>query len=102
MDDIINVNTKELKKTTKRIDRGLADINTNVQKLYSECLYKVGDAWKSRENYDYLNNLTDYIADLKQLVNSINTFNAVLKTVATEYDKTAEKSRSVAVSALNE
>lgn len=98
MSQKIEVNTKALTKKANRMQESLDIVTGKINTLYSDILYKIGDDWKDKSNYDYINNLSNYLSDLKDLHDSIGNYIAFLKTAAKEYENTRNENLRVATS----
>ncbi|MCM1181371.1 MAG: hypothetical protein NC347_14030 [Clostridium sp.] len=87
MEQQIDVQLKELEKVANRLSDHLDSCQTYIKELYTDNLYKIGDAWKNKESYKYINNLTDYLKDLEQYCDSIQKTIAFLKTAKDAYSE---------------
>ena len=96
MTEVIEVDYEELSKKAIRMQNSLERVSELINYLYSDVLYKIGDEWKSKDNYEYLNNLTDYLDDLKVYYNSIQNYIAFLNIAKDEYYSTLESSMILA------
>lgn len=96
MADIIDVQTKELTKKATKMQKSLDEAVNQINSIYNDNLYKVGDIWKSKESHDYINNLADYLNDLKQLVDTYKNYIAFLKTASDQYGKALDQNISTA------
>lgn len=96
MVDTINVQIKELTKKADKMQKSLDEAVKLINSIYNDNLYKIGDTWKSRESRDYINNLTDYLNDLKQLVDTYKNYIAFLRTAADQYGKALDQNISTA------
>jgi uncharacterized protein YukE len=91
----IMVKCSELRKKSKRIESQLQVYDSMLKKLYQDCLYKVGDAWKSSENIGYINNFKDYLSDLEELEKSVQSYATFLQTAASKYEETEQKALTI-------
>lgn len=96
MAELLEYNKSEMEKKATRMQNALDVVISEIGKLYTEILYRIGDDWKSSESHAYLNNLTDYLADLKELADSIQDYIALLRTAAQKYDDTMQESYVIA------
>lgn len=85
MADMINVNVKELIKCSQRIQKHLEGFNSQVSDLYND-FSRLNQGWKSSENQEFINNMNDYIGDLKKLGEEVSAYAAFLQTAADKYD----------------
>lgn len=98
MSEIIKVNTNELRKKANRMRNSLEVVIQKVNSLYSDNLQVIGENWKSKENYIYLNKLNNYLSNLNELVDSINNYIAFLNVASDEYDETMRQAMIKATS----
>lgn len=85
---VIKVNTVELEKKANRMEESLNSFTHNINSLYTDCLYKVGDSWKSTDSYYYIDGLSDYLGDLEELSGTIQDYIVFLRCAVKQYEDT--------------
>lgn len=87
MSELIKVNTNELRKEANRMQGYLDVVIQKINSLYTDNLQTIGENWKSKESYSYLNRLNDCLSNLNDLVDSIGNYIAFLNVSADTYDE---------------
>ena len=85
MTELIDVNLNDMKKHSKNLDNKVDQLQKKINDLYSNYLYKVGDKWNDKSSYEYINKLTDYLQDMKNLANSVDDYVICLETATDAY-----------------
>ncbi len=98
MSDVINVNTKELKKCSRRINSHLANFHKQLLELYNNNVNKLNQGWKSSENQAYISNITDCIMDFKELGLEIGRYEEFLNIAAEKYENSFTDALGIATS----
>lgn len=86
MSEVISVNTKELKKCSRRINSHLANFHKQLLELYNNNINKLNQGWKSSENQAFISNITDCIMDFKELGLEIASYEEFLNNAAEKYE----------------
>lgn len=98
MSEVISVNTKELKKCSRRINSHLANFHKQLLELNNNNINKLNQGWKSRENQAFISNVTDCIMDLKALGMEIGRYEGFLNDAAEKYENNLSDTLGIATS----
>lgn len=98
MSEVISVNTKELKKCSRRINSHLANFHKQLLELYNNNINKLDQGWKSSENQAFIRNVTDCVLDLQKLGREIGRYESFLSDAADKYDNTLTDTHIIATS----
>lgn len=93
-----SVNRAELEKKAKRMQKQSEEFKNIVRKIDDNCLSKLGIAWRSKDNQEYISRLRGYISSLDGYSDFIDEYIRILNIAIQKYDRAIQDAAAIASS----